>query len=182
MAVVWTNASRDSSSAPPAAASRATSLPPASAQVKLDHFFVVNGLELTPLFIELRERRGPNPSDPTTHVQLRFEARAHSPHSARVAWWGLGQLWLQYATLLASSQDCIRCETVKPVQAFFTFPDGRQEEAHLLGEVSSYFMVGDDDMPGLMLTVDVGFSVEPGKLPLAVRFYDGHVVVLPWGT
>ncbi|WP_164017121.1 serine/threonine protein kinase [Pyxidicoccus trucidator] len=183
LAVVSHNASRDSASAP-TAASRAASPPASSAQVTFDHPFVVNGLEITPLFIEQREKRGPEPSDPTTHVQLRFEVRANSPHTARVAWWGLGTRWLQYATLLSSSQECIRCETVKPAQAFFTFPDGRQEEAHRLNEeVASYFMVDEDEMtPGLMMTVDVGFDAEPGRLPLAVRFFDGHVVVLPWGT
>jgi serine/threonine protein kinase len=183
LAVVSSNASRDNASAP-TAASQAASLPASSAQVKLDHPFVVNGLELTPLFIEQREKRGPRPSDPTTHVQLRFEVRAHSPHTAQVAWLGLGALWLQYATLLSSSPECIRCETVKPAQAFFTFPDGRQEEAHRLNEeVSSYFMVDEDEMtPELVMTVEAGFDVEPGRLPLAVRFYDGHVVVLPWGT
>lgn len=82
----------------------------------------------------------------------------------RVAWWGLGTRWLQYATLLSCSQACIRCETVTPAQAFFTFPDGRQEEAHRLNEeVASYFRVEDDELtPGLMMTADVGFDVEPG--------------------
>ncbi|MFP2910177.1 serine/threonine protein kinase [Pyxidicoccus sp. 3LFB2] len=183
LAVVARSSSPGSASTP-AEASQAASPPAPSARVKLDHPFVVNGLEITPLFIEQNEKRGPQPSDPTTHVQLRFEVRARSPHTAQVAWWGLGSRWLQYATLLSSSPACIRCETVKPVQAFFTFPDGRQEEAHRLNEeVSSYFMVDDEEMtPDLVLTVDVGFEAEPGRLPLAVRFYDGHVVVLPWGT
>ncbi len=143
----------------------------AAASLALDHLFASNGLDVAPVSIA----RG------AATVELRFELRARSPHTARVAWWGLGQLWLQYSTLLSSRPECTRCDTVQPARARFTFPDGRTLDAHRMGELSSYFMIEDADAtPELVLTADVTFEVEAARLPLAVRFLDGHVVLLPW--
>jgi serine/threonine protein kinase len=161
-----------------------------AAQLALDREFLANGLRVTVRYAERTPAVlvGKGRNRPSVPVRLSLQAHIHQDNLdavpgnrslAPLSWRGIDYQWQQYATLLASAPDCVRCETLKPLRARMRLSDGTVEEAV---PEEPFLLIDHTERVTLdsVVELDLHFEVRPDQFPISVRLFDGQVVVLSW--